>query len=270
MVELSGCSLLLIFLVSSIVILSASEIGRRIGVRRAALGGDYIATLESAILSLLALMIGFTFAMALSRFEGRRDAVLNEANAIGTTALRARLLPAPHSTQALKLLREYVQVRLDITRRVPSAAELDDAIARSNALQEALWGEAKAAAAKDAGRRSRLRYRTARGARRRSSRSSRRRLDPPAQLLRMVPPRRVRRAQRMRHLRQHPSVVPTSPGYRISAGSTDHADGTDGNVGICWTRAHLDHSGPCTTCRRFTALFRSASLRQHRRYRLHD
>ena len=151
MVELSGCSLLLIFLVSSIVILSASEIGRRIGVRRAALGGDYIATLESAILSLLALMIGFTFAMALSRFEGRRDAVLNEANAIGTTALRARLLPAPHNAQALKLLREYVQVRLDITRRVPSAAELNDAIARSNAVQEALWGQALAAAAKDAG-----------------------------------------------------------------------------------------------------------------------
>ena len=88
--------------------------------------------------------------MALSRFEGRRDAVLNEANAIGTTALRARLLPAPHNAQALKLLREYVQVRLDITRRVPSAAELNDAIARSNALQEALWGEAQAAAAKDA------------------------------------------------------------------------------------------------------------------------
>ena len=151
MVELSGYSLLSIFLVSSIVILFASEIGRRIGVRGAARGGDHIATLESAILSLLALMIGFTFAMALSRFEGRRDAVLNEANAIGTTALRARLLPAPHNAQALKLLREYVQIRLDITRRVPSAAELNDAIARSNAVQEALWGQALAAAAKDAG-----------------------------------------------------------------------------------------------------------------------
>jgi hypothetical protein len=51
-------------------------------------GGDNVSTLE-AVLGLLALMIGFTFAMALSRFEARRDAVLNEANAIGTTALRA-------------------------------------------------------------------------------------------------------------------------------------------------------------------------------------
>ena len=60
------------------------------------------------MLGLLALMIGFTFAMSLSRFETRRDAVLNEANAIGTTALRARLLPEPHRTEVLKLLREYV------------------------------------------------------------------------------------------------------------------------------------------------------------------
>jgi len=151
MVELSSYPLLLVFLVSSIVILAASEIGRRLGVRAGGRGGDNVATLESAILALLALMIGFTFAMALSRFEGRRDAVLNEANAIGTTALRARLLPAPHNTQALKLLREYVQVRLDVTQRVPSPAELNDAIARSNAIQEALWQQAQAAAAKDAG-----------------------------------------------------------------------------------------------------------------------
>jgi hypothetical protein len=151
MIDLNDYPLLAIFLVSSIVILVASEVGRRLGVRAGGGGGDNVSTLEGAILALLALMIGFTFAMALSRFDGRRDAVLIEANAIGTTALRARLLPAPHNTQALKLLREYVQVRLDITQRVPSSAELNDAIARSNALQEALWQQAKAAAAKDAG-----------------------------------------------------------------------------------------------------------------------
>jgi len=114
-------------------------------------GGDKVSTLESAILGLLALMIGFTFAMALSRFEARRAAVLEEANAIGTTALRARLLPAPHSTKSLKLLREYVQIRLDITQRVPSTTELDAATARSNTLQEALWQQAEAVAATDKG-----------------------------------------------------------------------------------------------------------------------
>jgi hypothetical protein len=87
-------------------------------------------------------MIGFTFAMALSRFEARRDAVANEANAIGTTALRARLLPSPHDTECLKLLNDFVQVRLDITQRVPSPSELDAAIVLSNEIQEALWQQA--------------------------------------------------------------------------------------------------------------------------------
>lgn len=151
MIDLNNYPLLSIFWVSVIVILAASEIGRRLGVRAGAKGGENVSTLQAGILGLLALMIGFTFAMALSRFEGRRDAVLNEANAIGTTALRARLLPAPHNTEALKLLREYVQVRLDITQRVPSEKELNDAIARSHALQEALWQQAQAAAAKDSG-----------------------------------------------------------------------------------------------------------------------
>jgi hypothetical protein len=151
MLDLNAYQLLPIFLVSSAIILAASEIGRRLGVRTRSRGGDNVTTLEGAVLGLLALMIGFTFAMALSRFEARRDAVLNEANAIGTTALRARLLPAPHSGEVLKLLREYVQIRLDITKRMPSQTELDAAMARSNAIQEALWQQAKAVAAKDSG-----------------------------------------------------------------------------------------------------------------------
>jgi hypothetical protein len=94
-------------------------------------------------------MIAFTFAMALSRFEGRRDAVLKEANAIGTTALRARLLPPPHNTETLKLLREYVQVRLQITTKAPSPGDFDAAVTRSNQIQEALWQQAMAMAVKD-------------------------------------------------------------------------------------------------------------------------
>ena len=53
-----------------------SEAGRFIGMRAAGRGGDDVSTLEGAILGLLAPMIGFTFAMTLSRFEARRDAVL--------------------------------------------------------------------------------------------------------------------------------------------------------------------------------------------------
>src|SRR4051812_43090401 len=51
--------------------------------------------LLSAVLGLLALLLGFTFSMALNRYDGRRDLVVQEANAIGTTWLRAQLLREP-------------------------------------------------------------------------------------------------------------------------------------------------------------------------------
>ena len=151
LINLEDYQLPTIFAVSLVVTFGASEIGRLFGVRALGRGGDDISTLEGAMLGLLALMIGFTFAMALSRFEARRDAVLNEANAIGTTALRARLLPTPYGPEAVKSLREYVQIRLDITQHVTSAVELKAAIGRSNAIQETLWRNTMALAAKDTG-----------------------------------------------------------------------------------------------------------------------
>src|SRR3984957_2166732 len=111
MIDWYGYSLLTIFLIGLAVILAASELGWQLGMRGSGRGGSNASTLESAMLGLLALIIGFSFAMALSRFEARRDAVVNEANAIGTAALRARLLPDPHRAETLKLLREYIQLR---------------------------------------------------------------------------------------------------------------------------------------------------------------
>jgi hypothetical protein len=87
--------------------------------------------------------------MALSRFDARRDAVLAEANAIGTAALRARLLPAPYDADSVRLLRDYTRIRLDFAGSVMTPGEADAAIARSNDIQEALWLRAKAVAAKD-------------------------------------------------------------------------------------------------------------------------
>ncbi len=145
----SDFSLLQILILSFVILSGAIELGRWIGARAKPQGIGSIPTLEASILALLALMIGFTFAVALSRFEARREGVLNEANAIGTTALRARLLPAPHNQECLKLLRDYVQVRLDLTRKVSSPLEFKAALAQSNAIQEALWLQVKEIAAKN-------------------------------------------------------------------------------------------------------------------------
>jgi hypothetical protein len=151
MIDLYEFNLLPMLLVSLVVILAASEIGRLVSARVRARGDEYATTVVSATLGLLALMIGFTFSMALSHFDARRDAILREANAIGTTALRGRLLPAPHDAEVLKLLRDYVQIRVAITQRIPTPDELRDAIDRSNVLQEALWQQAMAVAANNTG-----------------------------------------------------------------------------------------------------------------------
>ena len=149
MIDLYNYSLLTIFLTSLAVVWAVTELGWQLAVRGDGRGGANILTLETAALGLLALMIGFTFAMALSRFDARRNAVLMEANAIGTTALRARLLPEPHRAETVKLMRDYVQVRLDVISSGLSLTELKGAVDRSNALQERLWQQATAMAAKD-------------------------------------------------------------------------------------------------------------------------
>ncbi len=106
MFDLSNYPLAVIFFIGLASIMAMSEIGWQLGTRTKGRTGSNFSTLESAMLGLLALMLAFTFSMALTRFEARRDAVLTEANAIGTTALRARLLPEPQRSETLKLLRE--------------------------------------------------------------------------------------------------------------------------------------------------------------------
>ncbi len=149
MFDLHELSMSTIFLGGVAAILVASEIGRQLGMRARNKDRSNFSTLEGAVLGLLALMIGFTFAMALARFETRRDAVLSEANAIGTTALRASLLPEPQRSNILSILGDYVAVRLDVTQRPTTDAELDAAIERSSKLHERVWNEARSLAARD-------------------------------------------------------------------------------------------------------------------------
>ena len=137
-----------------VAIVGAAEVGRRLGDRvrtsGAAVSGKRIEMFEGALLGLLSLIIGFTFSLALNRFEQRKEVVLAEANAIGTVVLRARLLPAPHDAETSRLAREYVEQRLALGAAQYVSAERDRAIGASVRLHESLWREATAASALDA------------------------------------------------------------------------------------------------------------------------
>jgi len=88
-----------------------------------------------ASLGLLAFLLAFTFGLAASRFEARRQVLLNEVNAIETTYLRAAALPEPTRSEARDLLRQYIKARVEVT----SSENLDAAIRRSEELQGRLW-----------------------------------------------------------------------------------------------------------------------------------
>jgi len=99
-----------------------------------------VTAITAGALGVLALLMAFTFAMAVSRYDVRKQLVLNEANAIASTYLRARLLPAPHKAEIADLIRRYV-VRLDFYRAADDRA-LAKAIAETEELQAQLWSRA--------------------------------------------------------------------------------------------------------------------------------
>lgn len=133
-----------VFVANAAVVLLAIEGGFRMGRyrrRRSELEDKPpVGETVAATLALLAFILTFTFGLAASRFDVRRGLVIDEANAIGTTYLRAGLLPEPHRTDVRHLLRKYVEVRLEAAR----PGKLDQSLSRSGELHAQLWDHAVA------------------------------------------------------------------------------------------------------------------------------
>lgn len=97
-------------------------------------------SIQAGILGLLALLLGFTFNMALQRFDSRSYAVISEANNIGTAILRTKLLPEPYDSLAQELLQQYVDLRLEISTKDLTLKEDRKLInLQTDALQNDLW-----------------------------------------------------------------------------------------------------------------------------------
>lgn len=95
--------------------------------------------LQAALLGLVGLVLAFGLALAVGRYETRRDAVVDEANAIGTTYLRAQTLKEPMRTESLALLRRYIDTSIRLSAAVPQSAGADRAVADGDAIQRDLW-----------------------------------------------------------------------------------------------------------------------------------
>lgn len=102
-----------------------------------------IGPIVGGMLGMLAFVLAFTFSMAAAQSAVRKQNVLTEANVIGTTYLRADLLPPERAAAAKRLLRDYVGVRLAAAR---PGSDLEAAVARSLEIHDLLWVEVSTAA----------------------------------------------------------------------------------------------------------------------------
>lgn len=103
-----------------------------------------LGSVVGALLGLLAFILAFTFGMTASRFDARRQLVLDEANALGTTYLRAGLLPQTQGLEIRKQLREYVGIRLQIT-----VEYIEETLKKSEDIQGRVWSQAKSLVQED-------------------------------------------------------------------------------------------------------------------------
>jgi hypothetical protein len=153
---LSDLPTILIVVALFAFIVMGIEVGYRLGRRTQKQLVDttksQINAIQASMLALLALILGFTFSLSLQRYYDRAAAVVDEANAIGTTYLRTYLLPESVRADAQRLTREYIDFRLK-AGSVPLNEEgaRSAVIAKSNSRVGELWDLTARAAREDGG-----------------------------------------------------------------------------------------------------------------------
>jgi hypothetical protein len=128
------------------LLLLASEggfwLGRRIQSSVEETTKSQITNIQGAMLALFGLLLAFTFSMAISRYDLRKRLVVEESTWIGTTYLRAQLLPEPYRADISRLLRHYVDVRLEFFAVGADPERVAQATDETERIHGDLWSEA--------------------------------------------------------------------------------------------------------------------------------
>jgi hypothetical protein len=135
-----------VLLFTVVLMVGATEVGFLFGLRlhraKDSARSAQIGVVEGGILGLLGLLLGFTFAMAVGRYEARRDLVVREANAIGTTYLRSSFLPDSQQAGVADLLRRYLDLRIEFYEAGENRHLTDATEQKTLAAQRELWERA--------------------------------------------------------------------------------------------------------------------------------
>jgi hypothetical protein len=129
---------LIIFAVIAVATLAGFATGRYLREHSAALREPF-GVLQAALLGVVGLILAFGLTLAVGRYEDRRAATVTEANAIGTTYLRAQLIAEPARSRSLELLRRYTTLAVNVSREVPASPGMRRTTAAQGVLQRRLW-----------------------------------------------------------------------------------------------------------------------------------
>lgn len=94
---------------------------------------------QGALLGVVGLILAFGLTLAVGRYEDRRAATVAEANAIGTSYLRAQLIAEPERTRSIELFRSYTDLALLVSREIPGSSGMRRTTASEGVLQRRLW-----------------------------------------------------------------------------------------------------------------------------------
>lgn len=126
-----------------IALLVVVEIGYRVALRIHIHGKEElhqeIVAARDAISVLLSLLLAFTLAMVLARYDSRKQLIVDEANAIGTTRLQAQLLAEPYRSEILALLQRYLDARSRFSDAGLDQEKLKASFSQGNALLTEMW-----------------------------------------------------------------------------------------------------------------------------------
>jgi hypothetical protein len=124
------------------VILGATGLGIFLGRRVRHLSESLrepFGVLQGALLGVVGLLLAFGLSLAVSRYEDRRSNIVSEANAIGTTYLRAQTLAEPIRSSSLDLLVRYTRSAIRLSDQVPGSDEARNARAHEERIERRLW-----------------------------------------------------------------------------------------------------------------------------------
>jgi hypothetical protein len=136
------------FLISEFILLGVAVLSFRVGKNsKTEVKSIHSDTISNNVMGLLALILGFSFSMAINRFEYRRTLTVQEANAIGTAYSRSEILPFKNPQEMKNLFKEYVELRIKAYR----SDNFKKVFKETQVVQNKIWKEFRELAKKDKG-----------------------------------------------------------------------------------------------------------------------